>query len=603
MATENTSTPQFDISPEKRATISQYLYRQLFVTPAPITPTDVSLKGKSAIVTGVNSTPGLGLEIARLLLSLGLSNLIIAVRTLEKGESAKQLLLKEFPSQKPTSIQVWPVNLSNPESIVAFADRAKDATQLPSLDMAILNAGIFKFVEDYNPKTQYEEDIQTNYLSNMLLALLLIPIIENKKSDPHTNGRICIVSSDTAAWAKFAINPPGPETPILPLFKKEFSGDQAVNGTKEQWDCQDRYATSKLLGQLFISHLCSRVYPFSSDGKGVTINLPNPGFCYGSEMGRELAGIVKVAMKVGHKLVGRTCSVGARSVVRAVVNVGEEDEGKWHGVYVEDAKVQPMPPLAYKDEGREIAARLYEETIGELEKYYSKIPENTVIGVVRNKFAVSQKIASDPELCTCNNIHLLEADVTDYPALKAASIKASNITGGKLDILIANAGIVPMFDAEVFEVNVIGNVHLFNVFVPLVLAGAQKKVIVIPSALADTVLTNELDLENGGLYAASKAAMNLLVAKYSAQYKNDGVLFLSICPGMVEVGHYKDATPEQAAALGGITQKFLQYAPNFSGPSTPDQSVQDIRKVIDEASIEKGLGGDFISHLGGKRWL
>jgi hypothetical protein len=28
-----------------------------------------------------------------------------------------------------------------------------------------------------------------------------------------------------------------------------------------------------------------------------------------------------------------------------------------------------------------------------------------------------------------------------------------------------------------------------------------------------------------------------------------------------------------------------------------------VRKVIDNASIEKGNGGDFLSHLGNKQWL
>lgn len=32
----------------------------------------------------------------------------------------------------------------------------------------------------------------------------------------------------------------------------------------------------------------------------------------------------------------------------------------------------------------------------------------------------------------------------------------------------------------------------------------------------------------------------MIIAKYSAQYKKEGVLFLAVCPGMVEVGHYKD---------------------------------------------------------------
>lgn len=53
----------------------------------------------------------------------------------------------------------------------------------------------------------------------------------------------------------------------------------------------------------------------------------------------------------------------------------------------------------------------------------------------------------------------------------------------------------------------------------------------------------------------------------------------------------------------GMVTKFAEYAPTFKGPDTPEQSVTAVRKVIEEASIEKGNGGDFISHFGNKQWL
>jgi NAD(P)-dependent dehydrogenase (short-subunit alcohol dehydrogenase family) len=93
---------------------------------------------------------------------------------------------------------------------------------------------------------------------------------------------------------------------------------------------------------------------------------------------------------------------------------------------------------------------------------------------------------------------------------------------------------------ELFHINVIGNVHLFNLFLPLIQKGQTKKVIVIASAYADMDWTIKYDLTPGSLYGSSKAAMNLITAKYSAQYKKEGVLFLSISPGMVEVGLYDD---------------------------------------------------------------
>ena len=68
--------------------------------------------------------------------------------------------------------------------------------------------------------------------------------------------------------------------------------------------------------------------------------------------------------------------------------------------------------------------------------------------------------------------------------------------------------------------------------------GKVKKVIAISSGQADIDLINDLEIEVSPLYSASKAAMNVIVAKFNAQYKKDGVLFISISPGVIEVGHY-----------------------------------------------------------------
>jgi hypothetical protein len=49
----------------------------------------------------------------------------------------------------------------------------------------------------------------------------------------------------------------------------------------------------------------------------------------------------------------------------------------------------------------------------------SKDSNNTVVGIVRNKAATVDKISKDEELKGRSNIHILEADLTSYDALKA----------------------------------------------------------------------------------------------------------------------------------------------------------------------------------------
>lgn len=96
--------------------------------------------------------------------------------------------------------------------------------------------------------------------------------------------------------------------------------------------------------------------------------------------------------------------------------------------------------------------------------------------------------------------------------------------------------------SELFQTNVVGNMQLFHLFLPLVLGGKAKKVITISTGMADLDLINDCAIDVAPLYAASKAALNVIVAKFNAQFKKEGVLFLSISPGVVDVGQLKDGT-------------------------------------------------------------
>lgn len=91
------------------------------------------------------------------------------------------------------------------------------------------------------------------------------------------------------------------------------------------------------------------------------------------------------------------------------------------------------------------------------------------------------------------------------------------------------------------KTNIVGTVHLFNLFMPLILKGQQKKVVAISSGIADLDLTSKYDIDVSGPYAVGKAAMNIIVAKFSAEYAQQGVLCMSISPGVVDTGHFDPA--------------------------------------------------------------
>jgi NAD(P)-dependent dehydrogenase (short-subunit alcohol dehydrogenase family) len=89
---------------------------------------------------------------------------------------------------------------------------------------------------------------------------------------------------------------------------------------------------------------------------------------------------------------------------------------------------------------------------------------------------------------------------------------------------------------DTYKINVIGNIHLLNLYMPLILKGTVKKVIVISSGYADFALNNDFDCEEAGPYCLSKVAMNMVTVKFSALYKRQGVLFFNLTPGSSEVG-------------------------------------------------------------------
>ncbi|KAK9425260.1 putative NAD(P)-binding protein [Seiridium unicorne] len=331
----------FDISPEKEASMGQFLKRQLFGKIPTFSSANADLKGKTAIVTGANT--GLGLECSRHLLNLG-ANLILAVRSEARGEEARKNLLSgriDRDAKSSPTIDIWTLDLSSYESIMAFTDRART---LPNLDVVILNAGLYNIQEAFHPKTGFEEGVQVNYLSNILLLVRLLPTLKEKNTDSSRPGRVVLVSSDMAAWSKF---PERTTSPLLPFYKKK----------EAKWDIGERYGTTKLLGQLFLTELTKHIR--ASD---VTVTCCNPGLCAGTDLQRGLDKVSRFVFGLIQRILAHSASVGSRVYVHAGAILGTEV----HGQYVEEGVLRPMAPIVYTSEGQRLASSLYEESLNEL---------------------------------------------------------------------------------------------------------------------------------------------------------------------------------------------------------------------------------------------
>ena len=288
----------------------------------PLTP-ETSLAGKTALLTG--GTTGLGLHAARHLLSLNLSRLILAVRSPEKGDAVAAQLRADFPL---ATVEVWPLEMSSYPSIQALAQRA--ATEFSRdnrLDIAILNAGIVHQEFTVCKTTGHCEVIQVNYLSTVLLALLLLPVLRRKPS-PAASGkpipsRLTIVGSGVALAARL---PNKDKRPFLSSFD---------NLSVQSWDIWERYSASKLLGHLFLIKLLEQLPENFSDE--VVVNIVDPGYCKGSELHRGAHGAMSAILSLSKALTGRTLDEGAWTYIDAAVAKGKES----HGCFLMDWEIKP----------------------------------------------------------------------------------------------------------------------------------------------------------------------------------------------------------------------------------------------------------------------
>lgn len=171
-----------------------FLYSQFFVTPT-LDPS-TTLAGQTIIVTGSNI--GLGRDAARQLAVLGASRVIIAVRSVSKGEEAAASIRASLPNSSTTSFEVWSLDLSSYESIQDFATRA---SKLDRLDGLLENAGIATF--NFTLAEDHESTIMVNVVGTFLLALLVLPKLRETASKFNVVPHIAIVSSELAFWAKF----------------------------------------------------------------------------------------------------------------------------------------------------------------------------------------------------------------------------------------------------------------------------------------------------------------------------------------------------------------------------------------------------------------
>ena len=148
--------------------------------------------GKTIIVTGSNV--GLGKEAVKHFVRLKAKKVIMAVRSIAKGEAAKAEI--EAESGRVGVIEVWELDLSYYDSVKAFAKRA---ASLDCLDAAVLNAAIA--TTKYETSEDNESSITVNTISTVLLGLLLLPTLRSSAKKGNVEATLTFVGS--GSYTKF----------------------------------------------------------------------------------------------------------------------------------------------------------------------------------------------------------------------------------------------------------------------------------------------------------------------------------------------------------------------------------------------------------------
>lgn len=145
--------------------------------------------GRRFIVTGANS--GTGREATRRLALAG-AEVVLAVRSLEKGEEAKAAILKEAPS---AALEVRHLDLADLASVREFA--AGIVADGRPLDVLVNNAGVMIPPKRFATADGFELQFGTNFVGPYVLTNLLLPVLLRTPG-----ARVATMSSMVANFGK-----------------------------------------------------------------------------------------------------------------------------------------------------------------------------------------------------------------------------------------------------------------------------------------------------------------------------------------------------------------------------------------------------------------
>ena len=245
-------------------------------------------------------------------------------------------------------IDVWQVDISNYDSIKAFAGRVKS---LERLDAFVQNAGIL--TTKFEVVNGHESTIAINLIGAVLLSLSVLPKLQESAAKYNVQGRMTFVGSDLQYIAKF--NEKDASGKLFEALKAKEGVDMddrsvqnaipnkrfntllhLISNISIHADVRYRYKVSKLL-LLYSARSIAAQCPVSKRSN-VVINYLTPGACKSDIFRDDIGWFQAFIQKIAISMIARTTEVGSRTIVHAVKpDVGEQT----HGAFLMDCKVAP----------------------------------------------------------------------------------------------------------------------------------------------------------------------------------------------------------------------------------------------------------------------
>lgn len=316
-----------------------------------------NISKRTALITGANS--GIGFETAYQLESAGYGKVILGCRTLEKGESARTLLIERGSKDV---FETLAVDVSEVKSAINASEEL--ISKGYTIDLLILNAGMSSGNNIKKNSTGVDLTFASTLIGHHAMTMNLLA-----KGGISENGKIIIAGSEGARG-----DVPGIKLPDLDrVAKTDFNGNihDALKAYAEatypaKYVPMNAYALAKVYVAWWSSSLSKKL------PNGITVNAVSPGSVMSTSFARDqswpMRNIMVPMMKVIGPLMGMAGPVSAAGKrYLEVSHYGAADSGKFFGSPPKKlvGKLEEQrTPLLQDEEKQEVAYKLIVELAG-----------------------------------------------------------------------------------------------------------------------------------------------------------------------------------------------------------------------------------------------